>query len=281
MFTARYGLIPYTKQITFRLQKVKITAHQNGCAVQDKHYLLSLLQVDSEFEFHWWQRSFCVCAVVYKRGLVTRPSLFETFPTMRLQTRFRRPENLSPCVAMAYSVIRPDGRMSSLHSCRDGSASKLCQSYGIIGKQRKPALSTTLPTTVSEKLPPHQAHVPASRETAFVVIGTAGSRSMHFSHGKWFERAIELLWPHGLLTTLNTLTQRITLHSVHYISIYVLNIPTTVPIAVRITMSIQRQATGWTVRESSLCGREIFLSSIPAPIPTQPPVKWIPGLPRE
>ena len=47
----------------FQFTSTKITAHHNGCAVQDKHCLLTLLQVDSEFVFHWWQRSFCVCDV--------------------------------------------------------------------------------------------------------------------------------------------------------------------------------------------------------------------------
>jgi hypothetical protein len=51
-------------------------------------------------------------------------------------------------------------------------------------KQSKPGMSATRPTIVAEKLPSHQAHVPASTETAFTEIGTAGSSSLHFSDGK-------------------------------------------------------------------------------------------------
>ena len=51
-------------------------------------------------------------------------------------------------------------------------------------EQSKPAMSATRPTFVSEKLPSHQAHVPASRETAVTVIGTTGPSSLHFSAGK-------------------------------------------------------------------------------------------------
>ena len=64
----------------FHFTSTKITAHQNGYAVQEKHCLLSLLHVESEFEFHWWQRSFCVCVVACRyRSLVTGSSLFERF----------------------------------------------------------------------------------------------------------------------------------------------------------------------------------------------------------
>jgi hypothetical protein len=40
-----------------------------------------------------------------------------------------------------------------------------------MGEQSMPEMTATRPTTVSEKLPSNQAHVPPSKETAFTVIG--------------------------------------------------------------------------------------------------------------
>jgi hypothetical protein len=40
-----------------------------------------------------------------------------------------------------------------------------------MGKQSMPEMTATGPTTVPEKLPSNQAHVPASKGTAFTVIG--------------------------------------------------------------------------------------------------------------
>jgi len=48
-----------------------------------------------------------------------------------------------------------------------------------------------------------------------------------------------------------------------------------------VSQSVQRLATGWTVRGSNPGGREIFpYLSRPTLRPTQPPVQWIPGLSR-
>ena len=44
-----------------------------------------------------------------------------------------------------------------------------------------------------------------------------------------------------------------------------------------IAQSVQRLATGWTVRGSNLSGGDIFSTS---PWPTQPSIQWVPGLSR-
>ena len=48
-----------------------------------------------------------------------------------------------------------------------------------------------------------------------------------------------------------------------------------------IAQSVQRLGTGWTVRGSNPGGGEIFRTSSDRPMgPTQPPIQWVPGLPR-
>ena len=47
MFTARYGLIPYIKQITFRLLKVNLSYLLNS----DQHYVIFMLLKVEKFLF--------------------------------------------------------------------------------------------------------------------------------------------------------------------------------------------------------------------------------------
>ena len=47
-----------------------------------------------------------------------------------------------------------------------------------------------------------------------------------------------------------------------------------------IAQTVQRLATGRTVRRSNPGGDEIFRPSRPALWPTQPPIYWVPGLSR-